>query len=668
MSNNPYEFSGTSDDDFSGDGGDDGGPPGPTDEQVAEQKTLFGHPTGLYMLFFAEMWERFSYYGMRALLVLYIVKGFLGMGDSEAYAIYGAYTALVYATPFIGGMIADKLLGARRAVVLGGLLMAAGHLVMTVESELPFFMALSLLIVGNGFFKPNISTIVGSLYPEGSPRRDAGFTIFYIGINLGAAMAPLLCGYVGEKYGWHYGFGLATIGMLVGLAVFVAPAGLTRLLILLGALFSGGSMIYLNYGEVIYAFGPNLLVAICLMFAGLIAFIAIGKSGMPSWAGQAPSMRRLKQPILGPLTAEWAVYLGSFLAVPLIAMMVFFDGIAGWALIIGGGGALLYLMYATVTSPKIERERLQVVLILMFFSMLFWAFFEQAGSSINLFTDRNVDRVFPTETVSEEMVGKTVPVEVTQGLTGYEMGDKMITMGEIDQWRDEEVKEVDWPVSQEDVGMAIKGSEVSTSQYQAANPIFIMLFGLAFSSLWVFMGKRNIEPSTPVKFALGIFQLGLAFGVLWWSANNHDSRGMVGMEWLLLAYLLITTGELCLSPVGLSMVTKLAPKSIVSMVMGAWFLATAFSNYLAALIAMFTGIEHGEETGALPPPIETVTTYANVFGPIAIAAIVSALIVFLMSPLLTRWMHEEHETAEEEGELADGNNGGTFDTDNPTEA
>ncbi len=186
MSNNPNDTPAFGDDfrdDGGGDGGDDGGPPGPTEEQVAEQKTLFGHPTGLYMLFFAEMWERFSYYGMRALLVLYIVKGFLHMGDTEAYAIYGAYTALVYATPFIGGMIADKLLGARRAVVLGGLLMAAGHLVMTVESELPFFMALSLLIVGNGFFKPNISTIVGSLYPEGSPRRDAGFTIFYMGMT-----------------------------------------------------------------------------------------------------------------------------------------------------------------------------------------------------------------------------------------------------------------------------------------------------------------------------------------------------------------------------------------------------------------------------------------------------------------------------------------------------
>ena len=185
--------------------------------------TLFGHPTGLYTLFFAEMWERFSFYGMRALLLFYMIKGFLGYGDRDAYAIYGAYTALVYMTPLFGGMLADRLLGARRAVVLGGLLMAAGHLMMSAENDVAFFLALALLIVGNGFFKPNISTMVGSLYPQGSPKRDTGFTIFYMGINLGAAMSPLLCGYIGETYGWHYGFGLATLGMLTGLAVFVAP-------------------------------------------------------------------------------------------------------------------------------------------------------------------------------------------------------------------------------------------------------------------------------------------------------------------------------------------------------------------------------------------------------------------------------------------------------------
>ena len=205
---------------------------------------VFGHPAGLFTLFFAEMWERFSYYGMRALLVFYMTKGFLGYGDKDAYAVYGAYTALVYMTPFFGGLLADRLLGQRRAVIFGGILMALGHLLMGVDwnftitiggqsilllqRRTAFFTALALLICGNGFFKPNISTIVGALYRHGNPRRDAGFTIFYMGVNLGAAIAPLLCGYIGETYNWHWGFGLATIGMLVGTAIFVAPARLRR--------------------------------------------------------------------------------------------------------------------------------------------------------------------------------------------------------------------------------------------------------------------------------------------------------------------------------------------------------------------------------------------------------------------------------------------------------
>jgi len=205
------------------------------------------HPTGLFTLFFAEMWERFSYYGMRALLVFYMTKGFLGMGDKQAYAVYGAYTALVYMTPYFGGMLADKLLGQRRAVVFGGLLMAAGHLLMTIETSFAFYTALALLICGNGFFKPNISTIVGGLYPEAqAAKKDGGFTIFYMGINLGAAMSPILCGYVGETWGWHYGFGLATIGMLIGVAVFVAPTRLTQILILGGALAAAISMPFLQ--------------------------------------------------------------------------------------------------------------------------------------------------------------------------------------------------------------------------------------------------------------------------------------------------------------------------------------------------------------------------------------------------------------------------------------
>ena len=193
------------------------------DESTVQRETLFGHPVGLFTLFFAEMWERFSYYGMRALLVLYMTKGFLGYGDGPADAVYGAYTALVYTNGFIGGLFADRILGQRRSAILGGLLMAFGHLLMMRQTTTAFYYALGMIIAGNGFFKPNVTSMLGTFYPAGSTRRDGGYTIYYIGVNLGGAIAPLVCGYIGERYGWHKGFGLATIGMLVGLAVFVAP-------------------------------------------------------------------------------------------------------------------------------------------------------------------------------------------------------------------------------------------------------------------------------------------------------------------------------------------------------------------------------------------------------------------------------------------------------------
>ena len=281
------------------------------------QPTLFGHPTGLYMLFFAEMWERFSYYGMRALLVFYMTKGFLGYGDKQAYSVYGAYTALVYMTPYFGGLIADRFLGQRRAVVLGGLLMAAGHMLMTVEQSWAFFGALALLIAGNGFFKPNISTIVGNLYPRDSSKKDSGFTLFYIGINLGAAMSPILCGYVGETYGWHYGFGLATLGMLVGVAVFVAPTRLTQLLIGGGALATSVGMMFLWDSPLQWV--VRIVLAAALLAAGAVAVLALNQGGLPKDVGQPPDMAALKKTWAGVFRAEWAVYVGALLMVPVLA-------------------------------------------------------------------------------------------------------------------------------------------------------------------------------------------------------------------------------------------------------------------------------------------------------------------------------------------------------------
>jgi dipeptide/tripeptide permease len=715
---------------------------------------LFGHPTGLFTLFFAEMWERFSYYGMRALLVFYMIKGFLQYGDSDAYAVYGAYTALVYMTPFFGGMLADRLLGARRAVILGGVLMAAGHLMMTVQDSLSFFIALALLIVGNGFFKPNISTIVGSLYPQRSTKRDGGFTIFYMGINLGAAMSPLLCGYIGETFGWHYGFGLATIGMLTGVAVFVAPSLVSQTAMFLVALAATlnvfvapvlfaetpSLLIYSNYAilglltlvgfyslmelgwaqltetflsKVIawivlvssavvaaaclfqylpdnpFSISVNVLVGISLLIAALVACAAIYRGGLPKEAGAPPDLKRLRRGILGPISAEWMTYIATAAVIVLFVLLVsgfapFTEDQRGITLIPdsviesieGDGGALrsiaavvlsemsrpaglvlmlagllatIYLLYETFSLSKVPRERMFVVLILTFFSMLFWSFFEQAGSSVNNFTDRNVDRIVETRRIAEDEVGTTIRIQPTQEQLGFQNEETLFTIDTLDKLREENKKspdfEIDWAVTPEHVGMGIgtRNREIPASTFQSVNPIFIMIFGLVFTALWAVLATRGMEPSTPVKFALGLLQLGLGFGAFWYGAVTADERGMVFLGWLFLGYLFQTTGELCLSPVGLAMVTKLSPTRLVSTVMGGWFLATAFSQFLAAIIAQFTGVSHGSngEGSSIPIPSETVHVYGGVFLKIAIAAAASAAVCFALSPLLRRWMHTE---------------------------
>ncbi len=675
------------------------------DDSMVQHETILGHPVGLYSLFFAEMWERFSYYGMRALLVLYMIKGFLGMNDDQAYGIYGAYTALVYATPFIGGLLCDRLLGARRAVVLGGLLMAAGHLLMTVQNEWAFYFALALLITGNGFFKPNISTIVGKLYPAASQRRDGGFTIFYMGVNLGAALSPLICGYVGETYGWHYGFGLATVGMLTGLAVFVAPTLLTQSLILSGAVGTAGAMLYLQNNP--YQLAVNAFVGMALIVAGVIACVALSRGGVPPQAGALPDPARLKQ-MWGPLRTDVGTYLAVLLCVPVIAMLVRRDQLAGWILIAFGILAFGWLIYEAVSREKIERERLFVVLVLMFFSMLFWAFFEQAGSSLNNFTDRNVDRVLENRTVTTADVGTDIRFRVelaprdpalaelpllSQSQLGMNSGSpqlmdkvadairlieankepaKTLQPDEVGRLIDNvtasgrlnltgltalrdaaartnapsSLQTVNWVVTSDDVGMGIGGSEIPASLFQAANPIYILIFGVFFTMLWTYLADRGRDPSTPFKFAIGLLQLGLGFIALWYAAQHPDSRGMVAIPWLLLGYLLHTTGELCSSPIGLSMVTKLSPRQIVATVMGSWFLALAFSNYLASMIAKLTRVSPDSDgQQIIPVPSETVHIYGEVFGKIAVAALISALICFILSPLLTRWMHREESAA-----------------------
>ncbi len=656
-------------------------PPLPS-HSAPQSPSAFGHPPGLFMLFFAEMWERFSYYGMRALLVFYMAKGFLKYNDGKSYAVYGAYTALVYMTPFFGGMLADRILGARRAVILGGLLMAAGHLLMGRENHLAFFTALGLLIVGNGFFKPNISTMVGALYPPRSPRRDAGFTIFYMGINLGAAMSPLLCGYIGETYNWHYGFGLATIGMLVGVAIFIVPSMIATLLVMAAAIAAFIGLLWFRPDDP-YSIAINVFVGLALLAASLVQFVASRHGGLPSEVGAPPDREHLRK-------YGWMVYVGTAVSIPVL--MLFVSGFsplskdneplslvsaetiqklrdsdnnfsqiaavvveetskpAGLVLFISGVLAFGYLFIETFRLERIARDRMLVVLILTFFSMLFWAFFEQAGSSINNFTDRNVDRVWETSRVVAADVGKTIELQPTQAQLGFYNGDQLFTLTTLTRLRETEGRNnpgftIPWQVVESNVGMGIapRSGEMPASVFQSVNPVYILLFGLVFTGLWSFLGARGLEPSTPFKFSLGLLQLGLGFAALWYGAQQADARGMVALSWLLLGYLLQTTGELCLSPVGLSMVTKLSPARLVSTVMGTWFLATAFSQFLAAIIAQFTrvGGHEGDEETLIPPPIETVHVYGDVFGKIAIAACIAAVICFLLVPMLKRMMHED---------------------------
>ena len=662
------------------------------EESTVQRETLFGHPVGLYVLFFSEMWERFSYYGMRALLVFYMIKGFLGYSDDRA----------------------DRLLGQRRAAVLGGLLMAAGHLTMTMQNSVAFYMALGLLITGNAFFKPNVSTIVGSLYPAGSAKRDGGFTIYYMGVNLGATLAPLVCGYVGETYGWHRelagleeaaGFGLATVGMLVGLAVSVAPVRLTQILILTTSLLTAISMFFLQ--ENVYQLIVNAFAGLALAVAGVVAFVALGRAGLPESAGAPPDPALLLRKV-GPFRIDVLIYLGVLLSVPIFALLTQQDVIASWLLLCFGGLAIAYVLVEAMRGTQIERERLFVVLILTVFSLLFWAFFEQAGSSMANFMDRNVDRVFEARAVGASDVGKDIAFRVpadttdaelkklpllTQEQLGRENGDstmgneiaeamrllndkkpddaklsadklaafiknvtgsKSLTITGLTALREAEklkgapaqLKTLNWKVAQENVGMGVGGSEIPASMFQAANPIYILLFGLVFTAGWSYLAARGIEPGTPMKFALGLAQLALGFVALWYGAQYAaDSRGIVSMSWLLVGILLHTTGELCSSPIGLSMVTKLSPKHLVSTVMGAWFVGLGLANTLSGVIAKLTGLG-GDDSGGpqvVPLPIDTVHIYGKVFGQIAVAAFVTAAVCLLLSPLLTRWMHTEAE-------------------------
>ncbi|RYE03592.1 MAG: peptide MFS transporter [Sphingomonadales bacterium] len=486
----------------------------------ADAKTFLGHPRGLYMLFFAEMWERFSYYGMRAILIFYLTKHFLFDKD-PAYAIYGAYTSMVYITPVIGGYLADRYLGARKAVLAGGVLIAIGHLMIALvegpTGEQGFYLngfygGLAFIIVGTGFLKANISVLVGQLYRRDDVRRDGAFSIFYMGINLGAFIGPLLVGYLGERVGWSYGFGAAGIGMLLGLVVFVL------------------------FRRELHGAGEPSNPAL------LASRTAIGVS------------------------REWLIYLGALVTVGVAWLLIRQESLVGTLLLACFGVTFLYIFYRSIfTLPKVERHRIFAALYLIALCPLFWALFEQAGSSLNVFTDERVDRHF-------------------------------------------------------------LGWEMPASWFQSVNSFWIITLAPLFAMLWTWLGKRGLEPSAPLKFALGFIQIGLGFLILVAGAGPNGT--MTPMLFVILLYLFHSTAELCFSPVGLSSMTRMSTGSMVGLMMGTWFLSTAAGNFLAAKIAQMTG---GEGVGA--------DRILEVYSSIGWYIIIIGVIAIPVSWLVTKLMH-----------------------------
>jgi POT family proton-dependent oligopeptide transporter len=469
----------------------------PAAAPAGARPSLLHHPAGLRTLFFTEMCERFSYYGMRALLVLFMVEaiadGGLGLSDATATAIYGLYTAAVYAVALPGGWIADRLLGAQRAIWYGGIVIMLGHFTLAIPSVTAFFLGLLLIIVGTGLLKPNISAVVGALYAEDDPRRDSGFTLFYIGINIGAAVAPFVCSTLGESdlFGWHYGFAAAGVGMACGLAYFRHTRH--RL---------GEAGLYPSNRGTTPAERASLR-------RGWLAVGAVATAGVA-----------LAGAMLAGAIAVDVVTLASYAAVGIMAYAGLY---IGWLVFFGG-------------LTPVERGRVLAIFVLSMAAVMFWSGFEQAGSTLNLFAERYTNRV-------------------------------------------------------------IGSFEIPAGWFQGLNAVFIVLLAPAFAAAWVALASRNREPSTPAKFAIGLVTLALGFTVLIPAAGFVAGGDRVLPTWLITTYLLHTIGELTLSPVGLSVTTKLAPRRYVGQMMGVWFLTSALGNLLAGLTA---GRFDAEALGDMP--------------------------------------------------------------------
>ncbi|GAB3006433.1 peptide MFS transporter [Niabella terrae] len=482
-----------------------------------EQSISTKQPRQLYLLFFAEMWERFSFYGMKALLIAYMVTE-LKFDEPRSYGILGAYSALVYTVPMLGGMLADRILGYRKAVIYGGILMSIGHLVLALPQDWSFFYGMAFIICGNGFFKPNISSLVGTLYTENDPRRDSGFSLFYMGINIGAALGGLLCGYVGQRINWHYGFGLAGIFMILGLVVF--------------------------------AIGQK----------------SLGHRGLP------PQTELLKRKTMG-ISSEYLIYLGALVIIPLVVALFNRHEIMDYLMGILGIIAIVYVLWEAFRMERAGRNKLLAALFMIIFSILFWAFYEQNAGSLNLFAMRNVD-------------------------------------------------------------MNVMGTELpALAVNNFLPPGWVVILSFFFAWLWTWLAKRNAEPNTPVKFGFSFLFIALGFFVFYIACLNAD-QGRISLLPFAMGYMFIIAGELCLSPIGLSMVTKLSPARMVAVIMGIWFFASAGGEFLAGKIGKMMSVPEAVQQNA----IASLPYYATILKQIAMASALTGLLILGISPLIRRWM------------------------------
>ena len=582
----------------------DGGSSGAgTATAVPEQQDFFGHPRGLATLFFTELWERFSYYGLRALLVLFMTAPAgaaatnpgLGFETEKATAIYGLYTAFVYLLALPGGWVADNIWGQRRSVFVGGCVIAAGHFSLALPAlglpdEAFFYLGLILIVVGTGLLKPNISTMVGDLYPEGGARRDAGFSVFYMGINFGAILGPTLCGWLGEQYSWHWGFSLAGFGMLAGLLSY--RLGVDNL--------GQAGLLDADDEAVVQRKSRNFYLATAAVAAALVTFGFLATSGVISVTltavAEAAGVGIFVVTVLFfaylTLGVNGAVAMGAFFAAATVVTDQFVGGMALAAQIATGITVLFFILVTLgrLVVPQydtsLKKKRLFVIFWLFILSAVFWAGFEQAGSSLNLYTRDLTARNFGPYAFSPSMALLITMFVI--GLPAAYLGYRTFRREDV-WWVGKAGVSLIGALVMGFLGYAAYqiagGWTIPASILQNINPTFIVLLAPVFGALWTWLSKLDANPSIPVKFALGLFGLAAGFFVVSWGAANATADNPAGVHWLIVTYFLHTCGELCLSPVGLSSITKLSPEDRVGQMMGIWFVSVALGNLVAGLVA-----------------------------------------------------------------------------------